>query len=144
MSESLYLWCFWRMIKKCKKCGLEKDESEFYFSYQKSKIDSSKKWKYFDSICKKCRAEYSDERRRSIKIKAIEYLGGKCANCGIEDDPCIYDFHHIDPTAKEIAFGARGGKSFESLKCELDKCVLLCSNCHRKRHFKLPQIPSKE
>ena len=125
------------MRKVCKKCGVEKDESEFYSFYKRSKEDKSKKWKYLDSLCKKCRTEYSDERRRSIKIKAIEYLGGKCVDCGIVDDPCIYDFHHVDPTIKEIAFGTRGGKSFESLKSELDKCVLLCANCHRKRHNKM-------
>lgn len=140
MNENSYL----RMTKKCKKCGIEKDESEFYHFYQKSKKDKSKKWEYLDSICKKCRAKYSDERRRNVKIKAIEYLGGKCADCGVEDDPCIYDFHHLDPNEKEISFGSKRSRSFESIKSELDKCVLLCANCHRKRHLKLMQVSFKE
>jgi hypothetical protein len=77
---------------------------------------------------------------KEIKEKAIEYLGGKCTDCGLVDEPCVYDFHHLDPTQKEIAFGSRGGKSFESLKPELDKCVLLCANCHRKRHYKTIEV----
>ena len=125
------------MVKKCKKCGIEKDEKEFYSFYQHSKVDKTKKWKYFDSLCKQCRIEYSFERRKETKLKAIEYLGGKCADCGIIDDPCVYDFHHINPSSKEISFGSKRSLSFESIKDELDKCVLLCSNCHRKRHSKL-------
>lgn len=132
------------MEKKCKRCGETKDVSEFYSFYKKSKADKNKKWKYYDSICKKCKGLYTAERSKEIKQKAIEYLGGKCADCGIVDDPCIYDFHHVDPSKKELAFGTRGGKTFEKLKKELDKCVLLCANCHRKRHSKLIQIASKE
>ena len=63
-------------------------------------------------------------------------MGGKCADCGLKDDPSVFDFHHLDPSKKEIAFGSRGGKSFDTLKPELDKCILLCANCHRKRHIK--------
>lgn len=66
----------------------------------------------------------------------VEYLGGRCQHCGLEDDCVnIYDFHHTNPVKKD--FEISGGKvrsSFESIKKELDKCELLCSNCHRKEH----------
>ena len=119
-------------MKICKKCTQEKEDSDFYKGTQRG--INGQVWFYLDSYCKKCRIEYSINRSKEVKAKAVEYLGGKCVDCDLIDDICIYDFHHIDPTKKELAFGQRGGKSFESLKLELDKCVLLCSNCHRKRH----------
>lgn len=122
-------------MKKCNKCNVEKELTEFYAQQQKGK--EGQIWKYYDSYCKPCRIQYTNDRSKEIKERAIEYLGGKCLDCGLIDEPCVYDFHHLDPTQKEIAFGSRGGKSFESLKHELDKCVLLCANCHRKRHYKL-------
>lgn len=118
--------------KVCKKCGEEKEISEFYSQIQRGK--EGQEYRYYDSYCKKCRLQYSADRSRNIKMQAIEYLGGKCQDCGVVDDPCIYDFHHLDPSKKDLAFGQRGGSSFVKLKPELDKCVLLCANCHRKRH----------
>ena len=48
-------------------------------------------------------------------------------------------FHHLDPTQKD--FGISGTtKSFEKLKPELDKCVLLCANCHGEVHEGLLDI----
>lgn len=44
-----------------------------------------------------------------------------------------YDFHHLDPNQKDFSIGKQS-KSFAVIRSELDKCVLLCSNCHRKRH----------
>ena len=119
--------------KCCKNCEQEKSIDEYYIHYQKGK--NGQKWKYFDSYCKKCRIEYCKERVLNTKQKAIEYLGGKCVDCGLFDDPCVYDFHHLNPNEKEISFGKNKSLSFDKIKSELDKCVLLCSNCHRKRHY---------
>ena len=84
-------------------------------------------------MCKPCRSEYTSDRRREIKIKAIEYKGGKCEHCGLIDSPEVYDFHHLDPSKKDFSVGKQQ-KAFETIKKELDKCILLCSNCHRKVH----------
>lgn len=66
---------------------------------------------------------------RKTKLKAIEYKGGKCIVCGYNKSIRALQFHHLDPTQKD--FGISGTtKSFEKLKPELDKCVLLCANCH--------------
>ena len=121
-------------MKVCKKCKAEKENDEFYSQIQRG--TNGQVWSYLDCYCKVCRLDYASERFKNIKIQAIEYLGGKCVDCGLVDMPCVYDFHHLDPTKKEIAFGSRGGKSFKTIKEELDKCVLLCANCHRKRHSK--------
>lgn len=78
------------------------------------------------------------KRRKQIRIKAVEYKGGQCEICGY--DRCIeaLEFHHKDPTQKDFAISSRGhSRSWERVKAELDKCVMLCANCHREVHAKL-------
>jgi hypothetical protein len=67
----------------------------------------------------------------------IEYKGGKCENCNLKIEDChysVFDFHHLNPKEKDISF--RGVKSWhwDRIKAEIDKCKLLCSNCHRMEH----------
>ena len=70
-----------------------------------------------------------------MKIKAIEYLGGECQDCGGKFPEAVYDFHHLDPTEKEAGIAAlTSDKGWGKILEELDKCVLLCANCHRIRH----------
>ena len=77
------------------------------------------------------------ERRVKHKLKAIEYLGGKCSNCGIvSEHRGIYDFHHLDKSEKESDPGSLMHYSWKRIAKELDKCVLLCANCHRIEHGK--------
>lgn len=66
--------------------------------------------------------------------KALEYKGGKCSICGYNKSIAALEFHHINPNEKDKDyFNMRGGLS-PKLKTELDKCVLLCANCHREIH----------
>lgn len=75
----------------------------------------------------------------SLRKEAIEYKGGKCIVCGYNKSIRALQFHHLDPTQKD--FGISGTtKSFEKLKPELDKCVLLCANCHGEVHEGLLDI----
>ncbi len=87
--------------------------------------------------CKKCASEAVSKKRKNNKIKLVEYKGGKCEICGY--DKCIdaLEFHHINPKEKEIAISSGNIKSFETLKKEVDKCILVCSNCHKEIHYKL-------
>jgi predicted HNH restriction endonuclease len=79
----------------------------------------------------------TQERRVKNKLKAIEYLGGKCAHCGIvSKHRSIYDFHHLDKTEKEADPGSLMHYSWTRIQKELDKCILLCANCHRIEHEK--------
>ena len=79
----------------------------------------------------------TQERRVSNKLKAIEYLGGKCQHCGIvSKHRSIYDFHHLDTTEKEADPGSLMHHSWTKIQKELDKCILLCANCHRIEHEK--------
>lgn len=74
-------------------------------------------------------------RRHKIKRMAIEYKGGKCAACGYDKCPAAFDFHHLDPKQKDFGIAAGGiTHSWKKVKEELDKCIMLCANCHRELH----------
>ena len=57
-----------------------------------------------------------------------------CGDCG-ERDPVLLEFNHIDPTTKKfnISDGVLNKVSLETLETEIDKCSILCANCHRSR-----------
>ena len=74
--------------------------------------------------------------RALVKKKAVEYKGGECERCGYNKCMRALDFHHLNPKEKDFAISG-GTKSFESLKAELDKCILVCRNCHSEIHEKL-------
>ncbi len=86
--------------------------------------------------CKKCQVDSVIKRRRLVKLKAIEYKGGQCQNCGYNKCPDVLEFHHLDPTIKGFRIGSGATKAWKTIKQELDKCVLLCANCHRETHYK--------
>lgn len=80
--------------------------------------------------------ERSNAKHAELKRQSVEYLGGKCVKCGLKDECLnVYDFHHRNPGEKEFDFASMPSKIFSGrIKKELDKCELLCSNCHRKEH----------
>ena len=83
--------------------------------------------------CDKCKNKYFVDRRRWVmKLKAIAYLGGKCSNCGYSKFPQALEFHHKDRTTKAFGLGLPHTRSWERTKKEVDKCTLLCANCHRE------------
>ena len=88
---------------------------------------------------KNCSSKFSVQKRRKVlKYKAFEYKGGKCEKCGIISIPEIYDFHHIDPLQKDFSISAVGNTySWDKIKKEIDKCILLCANCHRQIHAEM-------
>jgi hypothetical protein len=92
------------------------------------------------------RAEYLKravtERRRKLKTMVVEYRGGKCVVCGYSKCIWALDLHHRDETEKEFGLSARGmTRSWEKIKQEADKCVVLCANCHREIHAGVAQLP---
>lgn len=83
------------------------------------------------NVCNSCRQKY---RKIQMKQKAIDYLGGKCSVCGYDKCMDAFDFHHIDESTKEFNISLNFNLAWEKLKNELDKCELLCANCHREIH----------
>ncbi len=119
-------------MKTCVRCGIEQSRDLFYkMSGSQYKDD----WDCRDSQCIKCRKLTSNERRNKVKQLSVEYLGGACVDCGLATEQyAVYDFHHRDPQQKDFGIG-KNYKSFDKIKGELDKCDLLCANCHRIRHY---------
>ena len=75
------------------------------------------------------------KRRRKVRLMAIEYLGGKCIRCGYNKYPEVLEFHHKDPSQKDFNVSSKGHcRSWERVKKEIEKCNLLCANCHREIH----------
>jgi|SRR3989338_5641846 len=93
------------------------------------------------------RAEYMRKavrkRRNKLRTMAREYKGGKCMICGYTKYPGSLDFHHLDPKQKEFGISVRGlTRSWEKIRKEIDKCILVCANCHREIHAGITQLPS--
>ena len=82
------------------------------------------------------------KRRRKIKNLAIEYKGGKCQICGYHRYQGALDLHHLDARQKEFGIGEKGyTRSWEKVRAELDKCILVCANCHREVEAGITLLP---
>lgn len=73
-------------------------------------------------------------RWRKIKQRAIEYKGGCCISCGYDKHPAALQFHHTDAETKEVNWTKLRLRSWDKIILELDKCILLCANCHAITH----------
>ena len=80
--------------------------------------------------CNPCERERINEYSRILKQKAIDHLGGKCQVCGYNRCMRSLVFHSKDPAQKEFSLGRRKCINWEDTRKELDKCLLLCANCH--------------
>jgi predicted HNH restriction endonuclease len=75
------------------------------------------------------------KRRKKIRQMAIEYKGGRCQKCGYNTCVDALEFHHSDSSLKDFSISEKGyTRSWVATKEELDKCILLCANCHREIH----------
>jgi len=101
-------------------------------------------------VCTKCDRPFVSKRKGSIcgscivakarlkrKQRAVEYKGGKCQRCGYDRCLGALTFHHRDPAEKEFGFSSGWNQSWERSQFELDKCDLLCTNCHAEEHWKV-------
>lgn len=81
---------------------------------------------------------YKKQQERALcrKIELINIKGGKCEKCGYDKNISALDFHHKIPEDKDFQLDSRhiSNTTYEKLLKELEKCELLCSNCHRETH----------
>ena len=80
------------------------------------------------------RQERARDLREVNKKKAIAYKGGCCGNCGLSYHHAAMEFHHYTGT-KESMIGELLLSAWETIEKELNKCALLCSNCHAVEHW---------
>lgn len=132
-------------MKKCKKCDTVRPKTDFA-------IDNSTKDK-LATCCKVCHKEWGKINYQLNKEKVGARLIAKrkrvkeyvnnlkrktgCQNCA-ENEPVCLDYHHTNPENKieRVSYIARCSTSFNKINQEIEKCVLLCANCHRKLHYK--------
>ena len=128
----------------CKNCG-ELPASDFYKhslrGYQNVCKDCSaknSKKRYSDGVTKrglsykearKKNASALKERNRKLVIEHLKL--NKCCVCG-EDDIVVLEFHHNDPQRKRFNIAQFSTYSKETIMMEIDKCVVMCANCHRR------------
>jgi len=104
-------------IHKCK-CG-ETDKKKFHPG------------RY--SECRECRKKWQRDRFRRLKKFYVDYKGGKCVKCGYNKCQASLDFHHLEGKDPNWKYMRRWAKK-RVLK-ELDKCILVCRNCHGEIHY---------
>lgn len=136
------------MKKTCCTCKIEKSSSEF--RKDKTRVDG------VQSYCKICARAYHKtahmeryagqvkEKQTNRRLEGarhlLEYKSGVCCmKCG-ENTSCCLEFHHVDPTTKKFDIGGNTTRSWSLVLKELEKCVCLCSNCHKKLHAGLLTI----
>lgn len=118
--------------KICSKCGQEKPQDQFEPGRNQCR-------QCRNARRKELRHQHPEQHRKYAidrQIKQTEWiysLKTRCLICG-ESEPVCLDFHHIDPNEKEFTIGKHRNKSKENLLNEINKCVCICANCHRKVH----------
>jgi len=120
--------------KVCPCCKTLKSYNQYYF--QSGKYPRQGSW------CKECMNKQVTLRQRKYKQQALDYKGSKCQICGYNTYQGALEFHHIDPNQKDFEMSKFSRNSLTNeAKIELDKCVLLCANCHREVHAGLIVLP---
>lgn len=94
------------------------------------------------ALRKKLSTERIIRHKKTMIEKAVALKGGKCQICGYNRCIAALEFHHVDPTQKSFGIRSNGNTmSWEKMCAELEKCVLLCANCHREVEAGLTQLP---
>jgi|DEB0MinimDraft_4_1074332.scaffolds.fasta_scaffold21582_2 hypothetical protein len=131
-------------MKTCKTCKESKKESQFPVNGNGLRTE-----------CKLChsaryRAIYQNDpnirekhrKRRKERKAFLNSLKEPCVICG-ESDPVVIDFHHIDPSTKTAGVTDLRNCKNETIIAEVQKCVCLCANCHRRVHAGTVEIPTQ-
>lgn len=101
----------------CTTCGRS-------YSYDRSKGHSF-------TQCNSCKTNL---KRFELKKKCVEYKGGSCCRCGYNRCLGALEFHHKKEEEKDFSISGGHSRSWSAITAELDKCDLLCANCHREAH----------
>lgn len=124
-----------KKVVLCKICQIDIPHGHTY-------CPPCKQQKTEQNILKKklnCPTRIKDYRHRR-KQKALDYKGNCCQNCGYDKCARALHFHHQDPSIKDgnISQMITSQKvKWELIQAELDKCILLCANCHAEEHDRL-------
>ena len=146
---------------RCMDCGYDRSDSALQFHHRDGQEKTfaiggfTGSWRRLvseatkcDLICANCHrirhapgpevaedADYHVLYRRGVKAADVEARGGRCERCGFKKQQAALEFHHLDPAIKEFGLSENGiVRSVERRAAEIEKCVLLCANCHCEVH----------
>ena len=120
---------------ECPQCNQTKEAKDFY-----TRTDRPGNKAY--SYCKACHNDNMKKRQKNVKQQCVDYKGGKCQICNYSTCVSALEFHHIcELEDKQFAIAQYKNQSFNTVRSELDKCVLSCANCHREIHAKITKLP---
>jgi len=132
-------------LKRTGKWTEERDKIKNRIDYTCKYCGSSLEGTKRISVCENCATQPNTTQRqkekfRKRKLTYIAQKGGKCERCGYDKNLAALHFHHTDPKTKKLNLDAStlGNSSEIFLQEEIDKCILLCSNCHMEEHY--PQL----
>jgi 5-methylcytosine-specific restriction endonuclease McrA len=119
-------------IRKCVVCSVE-------INGQKTKYCSNTcKQKHHWHRVKEQTNTYHSQTIRAYrrKLEMLELKGGCCSKCGYDKNLAALQFHHLNPSEKKIKLDLRsmGNNKVTTLLSELEKCIILCANCHLEEH----------
>lgn len=98
----------------------------------------NKHGKGISSHCKQCFSIFCCKRWNAKKIAVCKFLGDKCSKCNLSFPYQVYNFHHRDPSSKEFDWSKLRLRSTADIMTEIDKCDLVCANCHIIEHSTSP------
>lgn len=124
----------------CNKNNLELEEKNCLLCGNKFKPNNYKRLYCYDcSPAGVGAAQAIKNKKRALKHKLIEYKGGKCQICGYNKCEGALQFHHRNPKEKEFALSQINLNdtdiTIDKIIEEIDKCDLLCANCHAEQHY---------
>lgn len=81
--------------------------------------------------------------RKNAKLRLIRAFGGRCCVCGYDKCAEVFEFHHLNPSEKEITWGQMRSniKGWNLIIVEMRKCIMVCSNCHKEIHAGVTTVP---
>lgn len=119
--------------RRCPRC----DEVQPFSEFHKNKSTSTG----YHTYCKRCARKVQRERHNVFRASCIEHAGGKCIKCGYSRCVAALEFHHRDPGAKDFQLSKAPGQDSlplsDTIRAELDKCDLVCANCHAEIHWEV-------
>lgn len=91
------------------------------------------------TLCEKCLKRdrtYESKKRKQFTADVGKYFNNTCYICGLKSfEYQLYDCHHVDPSQKDFSISSQWKKDWKEVLNELEKCIYICSNCHRRLHY---------
>ncbi len=134
-------------MKNCNYCGLYLPDEAFNWCYKALGIRHKTCRDCQSSRQKQWYEKRKDEHKKNVLVRKVsarqearqfvlDYLSAHpCIQCG-ESDPMVLEFHHVGGKEREISFMITGGYPIAKIQAEIDKCQVLCANCHRRKTVK--------